>query len=99
MLNAMVVRMREQQDIARAEQRAAERRANTSAQVLIDVRAALDFPVDTVNRSLLFTAFLEKEGKINISQIIWFLMDHARSMQRTWDNMQLLVSNLKSAAD
>ena len=49
MLNATVKKMHEQQDIARAEQRVAERRANASVQALTDVRAALDFPVDTVN--------------------------------------------------
>jgi hypothetical protein len=60
---------------------------------------ALNFPVDTVNRSLLFINFLEKEGKINRPQIIQFLMDHARNMECTWDNMQTLVSNIKSAEE
>ena len=58
----------------------------------------MSFPVDTVNRSLLFTAFLEKEGKINRSQIIRFLMDHARKMEHTWDNMQVLVVNISLAS-
>ena len=58
----------------------------------------MSFPVDTVNRSLLFTAFLEKEGKINRSQIIRFLMDHAQKMEHTWDNMQVLVANITPAS-
>ena len=59
----------------------------------------MDFPVDTVNRNLLFTTFLEKEGKLNRPQIIRFLMDHARNMEHTWDNMQVLVANITLAAD
>ena len=62
---------------------------------MTDVREALNFPVDTVNRSLLFTNFLEKDGKINRQQIIRFLMDHARKMETTWDKMQVLVSNVQ----
>ena len=77
MINATVWRMREQTDLARRECAAAELRVEASARALADVRDALNFPVDTVNRSLLFTNFLEKDGKINRSQIIRFLMDHA----------------------
>ena len=98
MLNASAARMREQLDLARAEQQTAERKADASAQALSEVQTALSFPVDTVNRSLLFTAFLEKEGKINRSQIIRFLMDHARKMEHTWDNMQVLVANISLAS-
>ena len=70
MMNNTIVRMREQQDLARAEQWAAKCRADASAQTLAQVRTALNFPVDTVNRRLLFINFLEKEGKINRPQII-----------------------------
>ena len=83
MLNATAMKMREQLELARAKQPVVERKTNASAQALTEVRAALNFLVDTVNRSLLFTAFLEKEGKINRSQIIRFLMDHARKMEHT----------------
>ena len=77
MLNATVRRMQEQTEFTREEREVAERRAEESAQALTEVREALNFPVDTVNRSLLFTNFLEKEGKIHRPQIIRFLMDHA----------------------
>ena len=60
---------------------------------------ALSVPIDVVNRSLLFTNFLEKKGKINRPQIIRFLLDHARNMERTWDNMQTLVSHMKPAEE
>ena len=76
-INATIRRMREQTDLARRECAAAELRVEDSARALADVRDALNFPVDTVNRSLLFTNFLEKDGKINRAQIIRFLMDHA----------------------
>jgi hypothetical protein len=66
---------------------------------LTEVRTALSFPVDVINRSLLFTNFLEKEGMINRPQIIRFMQDHARNMERTWDNMQTLVSNMKPAEE
>ena len=98
-MNSMVTLMREQQKLARAKQQAAEQKADASARALTEVRTALSFPVDVVNRSLLFTNFLEKEGKINRPQIIRFLLDHARNMERTWDNMQTLVSNMKSAEE
>ena len=62
MINATVRRMREQTDLARQECEAAELRAEDSARALADVRDALNFPVDTVNRSLLFTNFMAKEG-------------------------------------
>ena len=91
--------MREQLDLARAEQRAAEQRAETSAKALTEVKAALDFPVDIVNRSLLLTNFLEKEGKINRPQIIRFLMYHARNIEHTWDNMQTSVLNIRPAEE
>jgi len=72
----------------------AEERANASARALAEVKAALDFPVDTVNRSLLFTARLEKEGNLNRGQIIRFLQDHSRKMEKTWVLMQGLVAQL-----
>ena len=56
-------------------------------------------PPTTVNRSLLFTNFPKKEGKINQPLIIRFLPDHTRNMERTWDNMQTLVSNMKPAKE
>ena len=65
MMSTTITWMREQQDLARVEQRAAERRAEASVKALTEVKAALNFPVDIVTRSLLFTNFLEKEGKIN----------------------------------
>ena len=94
-LNATVRRMKEQTDLARRECAAAELRAEDSARALADVRDALNFPVDIVNRGLLFTNFLEKDGKINRAQIIRFLMDHAQRMESTWDKMQVLVSNMR----
>ena len=57
--------MQEQNELARQEREAAERRAEESAQALTEVREALNFPVDTVKQSLFFTNFLEKDGKIN----------------------------------
>ena len=73
----------------------AEERAQGSALALVEVRKNLDFPVDTVNRSLLFTAQLEKEGCTNRGQIIRFLMEHSRKMETTWKLMQGLVANMK----
>ena len=99
MMNNTMVRMREQQELARAEQRAADWRVDASAWALAEVRTAFNFSVDTVNRGLLFTNFLEKEGKINRPQIIRFLLDHARNIERTWDNMQTLVSNIRLAEE
>ena len=96
-MNNMVANMQEQQELAQAEQQAAERKTDASARALSEVWVALSFPVDIVNRSLLFTSFLEKEGKINKPQIIRFLQDHAQNMERTRDNMQTLVSNMKPA--
>ena len=93
-INATVQRMREQTDLARRECAAAELQAEDFARALADVRDALNFPVDIVNRSLLFTNFLEKDGKINRAQIIRFLMDHAQKMEATWDKVQVLVSNV-----
>ena len=87
MLNATMRRMKEQTMLARQEHEVAERRAEESAQALTEVREALNFPVDTVNGSLLFTNFQEKNGKINRPQIICFLMDHAQKMETTWDKM------------
>ena len=42
---------------------------------------------------------MEKEDKPNCPQIIRFLMDHARNMEHTWDNMQVLVANITPAVD
>ena len=63
MLNATVRRMKEQTELARQEREVVERRAEESAQALTDVREALNFPVDTVNRSLLFTNFWRRRVK------------------------------------
>lgn len=41
---------------ARHAQKAMEERANASARALAEVQTALNFPIDTVNESLLFTA-------------------------------------------
>ena len=80
--------------LARMEMEEAKRQADTSARALVEVRTALAFPVDTVNRSLLYTEQLEKEEKLNRSQIIRFLHDHSRKMEVTWTKMQLLAGSL-----
>ena len=72
----------------------AEAKADASARLLVEVRAALSFPVDTVNRSLLYTESLEKQEKLTRGQIIRFLLDHSRKMETTWKKMQELVQHL-----
>lgn len=51
-------------------------RANHSGWALAEVKNALNFPVDCVNRSLLFSARLERDEKLYKRQIIRFLLDH-----------------------
>ena len=82
---------------ARRQKEEAEEKANASARALEQVRTALTFPVDTVNRSLLYTEELEKGERLNRSQIIRFLIDHGRKMEGTWEKMQVLVSNMSVA--
>lgn len=72
----------------------AEECANQSAWALADVQTALSFLVDNVNRSLLFSARLEKVSKLNWGEIIRFLLDHSRNMERTWEHMQELAANM-----
>ena len=83
-------------DRAQAEEarRVAEEKAKASALALAEIRKVLDFPVDTIHRSLLFTERLETEGKLNRGQIIRFLNDHGRKMEKTWGQMRELVANL-----
>ena len=72
----------------------AQAKANTSGRAMVEVCEALSFPVDTVNRALLFTENLERDEKLNRGQIIRFLMDHSRRMEKTWSCMQELVWNM-----
>ena len=97
MITQVAARLRKELDAevaAHAEERKArelaEQRANESARALVEVRDALNFPVDTVNRSILFTAGLEKEDRMTRGQMIKFLLEHGRKMERTWEKMQLL---------
>ena len=64
------------------------------ALALSKVRTALSFPVDMVNRALLFTEDLEWDEKLNCGQIIRFLLDHGRKMEKTWVKMLYLVNHL-----
>lgn len=82
---------------ARRQKEEAEERANASAKALGEVRNALEFPADTVNRSLLYTEELEKGERLNRGQIIRFLLDHGRKMEGTWEKMQQLVRNMSVA--
>ena len=63
---------------------------------LTEVRSALNFPADTVNRALLYTKNLERDEKLNRAQIIRFLLDHSRKMEKTWGKMQELANNMAS---
>ena len=72
----------------------AQEKANASGKAMEEVRTALSFPVDTVNRALLFTETLERDEKLNRGQIIRFLLDHGRKMEKTWSRMQELVRNM-----
>ena len=74
--------------------REAQEKAAASGQALTEVRSALNFPVDTVNRALLYIENLERDENLNRAQIIRFLLNHSRKMEKTWDKMQELVNNM-----
>lgn len=61
-------------EAAWAGEKAAMDRATWSAWGLAEVKHALEFPVVVVNRSLLFDHKLEKEVKLNRTEIIQFLI-------------------------
>jgi hypothetical protein len=72
----------------------AQEKANASGLALAEVQTALSFPADTVNRALLFTENLERDEKLNRGQIIRFLLDHSKKMEKTWSRMQELIRNM-----
>ena len=74
--------------------REAQERAKASRRALTEVCTALGFPVDIVNRAFLYTENLERDEKLNRAQIIRFLLNHNRKMEKTWGKMQELVNNM-----
>lgn len=74
-------------EVAKQARKVAEEQANRSRWAVADVKAALNFPIDNVSCSLLFSTRLEKEGKLNQGQIIRFLPDHSRKIERTGEQM------------
>ena len=82
-------------EIRKAEQakKEAEDRATESAKALAGVRQFLVHPIDVVNKARLFDAKLDKEEKLSRANVIRFLNDQARKMERTWEQMQTLVAN------
>lgn len=82
---------------ARAAEPTANDRAVRTIWCLEEVREALTFPVDTVNRSLFFDELLDKQGKVNRSHVIRFLLDHGRKMERTWGFMREMAEHFQEA--
>lgn len=65
-----------------------------SGKALKDVKEALCLLMDLVNKARLFYEHLGKEEKMSHGHIIHYLSDHARKMDRTREQMKLLVGNL-----
>lgn len=84
-------------EVAKHARKVAAKEANWSGWALADVQAAVSLPIDIVNRSLLLSARLEKEGNLNCRQIIRFVLDHNRKMERIWEQMQELAANMTPA--
>ena len=93
-----IEKMEEELRVAWNDSESAKEKARSSGRALAEVKAAVDFPVDTANRARLYDRSLEGMDTKNLSKIIRFLMDHSKEMDKTWSKMRTLVTNMTTAA-
>ena len=71
-------------------------KARASEIALTKVKAAFDFPADTLNQALVYNKSLKGTDVKNLGKIIAFLMDQSKELEGIWNKMRKMITDLPS---